>query len=114
MRNLEIYSPSKKTNKNAYNNKPRKSHLFRPEASMIVLIQRREQAVALLFLLPFGRKVIACIFFFGREKWKHKETNLFLNEPLPQQTNLLEHVEVSNKVALNTSDMAVNCRALSI
>ena len=82
--------------------------MFRPEASMVVLIQRREQAVALLFLLPFGRKVIACIYFFGREKWKHKETNLYLNEPLPEQTKLLEHVGVSNKVALNTSDMAVN------
>ena len=88
--------------------------MFRPEASMVVLIQRREQAVALLFLLHFGRKVIACIYFFGREKWKHKETNLFLNEPLPEQTKLLEHVGVSNKLALNTSDMAVNCRALSI
>ena len=81
---------------------------------MVVLIQTREQAVALLFLLPFGRKVIACIYFFGKEKWNHKETNLFLNEPLPEQTKLLEHVGVSKKVALNTSDMAVNCRALSI
>ena len=38
-----------------------------------------------------------------------QKTNLYLNEPLPEQTKLLEHVGVSNKVALNTSDMAVNC-----
>ena len=36
--------------------KPRKSHLFRPEASMVVLVQRSERAVALPFLLHLGER----------------------------------------------------------
>ena len=62
--------------------------MFRPEASMVVLVQRREQAVALPFLLLLGERESFVIFW--EKKWKHKETNYLLHEPLPEQTNLIE------------------------